>query len=96
MAKVVVVKEEEKEEDAPTPVTWYNTISSSQIDKWRVWPRMLITLYGIMFYRSTEWFMSLPDPTNAQSAFISVIVGAGAAWFGLYCGSGGSKEVRKK
>ena len=95
MAKVVVV-EEEKEEDAPTPVTWYNTISSSQIDKWRVWPRMLITLYGIMFYRSTEWFMSLPDPTNAQSAFISVIVGAGAAWFGLYCGSGGSKEVRKK
>ena len=45
-----------------------------------------------MFYRTTEWFMSLPDPTNAQSAFISVIVGAGAAWFGLYCGSGGVKK----
>jgi hypothetical protein len=30
--------------------------------------------------------MSLPDPTNAQSAFVSVIVGAGAAWFGLYVG----------
>ena len=28
----------------------------------------------------------LPDPTNAQSAFVSVIVGAGAAWFGLYVG----------
>ena len=91
MAKVVVV-EEEKEEDTPAPVTWYNTISSSQIDKWRVWPRMLITLYGVMFYRSTEWFMALPEPTNAQSAFISVIVGAGAAWFGLYCGSGGVKK----
>ena len=67
---------------------WYNTIDSSVIDKWRIWPRMLITLYGIMFYRVTEWFMTLPEPTNAQSAFVSVVVGAGAAWFGLYCGSG--------
>ena len=25
--------------------SWYNNISSSQIDKWRLWPRMLITLY---------------------------------------------------
>ena len=70
---------------------WYNTIDSSVIDKWRIWPRMLITLYGIMFYRVTEWFMTLPEPTNAQSAFVSVVVGAGAAWFGLYCGSGNSK-----
>jgi len=67
---------------------WYNTIDSSVIDKWRIWPRMLITLYGIMFYRVTEWFMTLPEPTNSQSAFVSVVVGAGAAWFGLYCGSG--------
>jgi hypothetical protein len=35
--------------------------------------------------------MTLPEPTNAQSAFVSVVVGAGAAWFGLYCGSGSSK-----
>ena len=45
-----------------------------------------------MFYRVCDWFMTLSDPTNAQSAFVSVIVGAGAAWFGLYCGSGGSKK----
>ena len=67
---------------------WYNKIDSSVIDKWRLWPRMLITLYGVMFYKVTDWFMTLPDPTNAQSAFVSVVVGAGAAWFGLYCGSG--------
>ena len=71
---------------------WYNTIDSSVIDKWRIWPRMLITLYGIMFYRVTEWFMTLPDPTNSQSAFVSVVVGAGAAWFGLYCGSGSAEK----
>ena len=93
-AKVVVVEEKEEKEE-PVPKTWYNSISSSQIDKWRVWPRLLITLYGVMFYRTTEWFMSLPEPTNAQSAFISVIVGAGAAWFGLYCGSGGVKKDKE-
>ena len=94
MAKVVVVEDDEVEEEAPAPTTWYNNISSSQIDKGRVWPRLLITLYGVMFYRTTEWFMTLPEPSNAQSAFISVIVGAGAAWFGLYCGSGGSKDKK--
>ena len=94
MAKIVVVEETEKEEDALTPTTWYNNITASKIDKWRIWPRLLITLYGVMFFRTTEWFMSLPEPSNAQSAFISVIVGAGAAWFGLYCGSGGSKNKK--
>jgi len=34
--------------------------------------------------------MALSDPTNAQAAFISTIVGAGAAFFGLYVGKGGS------
>lgn len=54
------------------------------LDKWRIWPRLIITLYGLAFYRTTEWFMALPDPTNAQSAFVSVIVGAGAGFFGIY------------
>ena len=71
--------------------SWYNTITSTKIDKWRIWPRALITLYGIMFWRTTEWFMAIPEPTAPQSAFVSVIVGAGAAWFGLYVGSGSKK-----
>ena len=74
------------------PASWYNTAHADAIDKWRIWPRMLITLYGVMFYKVTDWFMTLPDPTNAQSAFVSVVVGAGAAWFGLYCGSGSSSK----
>ena len=28
--------------------------------------------------------MNLPDPTNAQAGFVSVIVGAGAGFFGIY------------
>ena len=72
--------------------SWYNASHAQAIDKWRIWPRLLITLYGVMFYQTTAWFMSLPAPTNAQSAFVSVIVGAGAAWFGLYVGSGGKDK----
>jgi hypothetical protein len=34
------------------------------------------------------WFMSLSDPSMAQAGFVSTVVGAGAAWFGLYVGSG--------
>ena len=38
--------------------------------------------------------MGLPDPNNAQAGFVSVIVGAGAAWFGLYVNSGSGKKVK--
>ena len=32
--------------------------------------------------------MNLPEPNNAQAVgCISIVVGAGAAWFGLYTGS---------
>ena len=33
--------------------------------------------------------MALPDPNIAQSGLVSVVVGAGAAWFGLYVNSTG-------
>jgi hypothetical protein len=65
--------------------------SAAAVDEWRIVPRVLMIMYAISFYRATEWFMQLPDPTNSQSAFVSVIVGAGAAWFGLYVGSGNKK-----
>lgn len=60
------------------------SITPEWLDKWRIWPRMIITLYGIAFYQTTNWFMSLPDPSNAQAGFVSVIVGAGAGFFGIY------------
>ena len=28
--------------------------------------------------------MALDNPNNAQAGLVSVVVGAGAAWFGLY------------
>jgi hypothetical protein len=59
-------------------------ITPEWLDKWRVWPRFIISLYGYAFYSTTTWFMALPDPTNAQAGFVSVIVGAGAGFFGIY------------
>lgn len=57
------------------------------VNRWRIIPRLLILTYMIVFYQTTTWFMSLSDPNNAQAGFVSVIVGAGAAWFGLYVNS---------
>jgi hypothetical protein len=36
--------------------------------------------------------MNLPSPTMEQSGLISIVVGAGAAWFGLYTGTSKSKK----
>tara|TARA_B110001454_G_scaffold79876_1_gene77172 strand:+ start:97 stop:393 length:297 start_codon:yes stop_codon:yes gene_type:complete len=61
-------------------------------DKLRLFPRVFITVYIIMFWRVTEWFMALAEPNNAQAGLVSVVVGAGAAWFGLYCNSSGKSN----
>ena len=40
--------------------------------------------------------MELPEPSFEQSGLISIVVGAGAAWFGLYAGTtGSSKQVQR-
>lgn len=62
------------------------------VDSFRVFPRMFITVYIYMFYRTVDWFMAIPDPNTQQAGLISVITGIGAAWFGLYVNSGGKRE----
>ena len=57
------------------------------MSNWRLIPRTLMAMYCYAFYSVTTWFMSMPDPTNAQAGFVSVVVGAGAGFFGLYVGS---------
>ena len=69
-------------DEAPT---WYNKLAGL-LDKFRVIPRLVMLAYIFAFYTSVKWFMGLTDPTNAQAMFISTIVGAGAAFFGLYVG----------
>ena len=75
--------------------TWYNK-TAGLLDKFRIIPRLIMVAYIHAFYTSTEWFMALSVPTNAQAAFISTIVGAGAAFFGLYVGKPGAALPKGK
>ena len=59
--------------------------------RWRLFPRAFISMYIYLLFEVTMWFMDLPDPSLEQSGLISVIVGAGAAWFGLYAGTAKDK-----
>ena len=62
------------------------------LDRLRLFPRLFITVYIWMFYDVVQWFMALEVPTNQQAGLVSIIVGAGAAWFGLYTNSSKSKS----
>ena len=57
------------------------------VDAWRIFPRLFLTVYIVLLYKCVIWYMNLGSPTMEQSGLISIVVGAGAAWFGLYTGS---------
>ena len=65
------------------------------VDSWRIFPRAFLTVYIILFYTTVMWFMDLEAPNFEQSGLISVVVGAGAAWFGLYAGTSGASKSFK-
>ncbi len=62
------------------------------VDAWRIFPRLFLSVYVFLLYYSTMWFMGLEEPSLEQSGLISIIVGAGAAWFGLYAGTDKDKS----
>ncbi len=62
------------------------------VDSWRIFPRIFISTYIFLLYKVTIWFMNLPTPTFEQSGLVSFVVGAGAAWFGLYAGTSKGKK----
>jgi hypothetical protein len=67
------------------------------VDSWRIFPRFFLTVYIFLLYYCTMWFMDLPDPSFEQSGLISIVVGSGAAWFGMYAGtSAGNKKSKDK
>ena len=84
----IMEMENEREPDNP----WQKWIwLSNMIDAWRIFPRAFLGVYMFLLYYCTMWFMELPDPSLEQSGLISIVVGAGAAWFGLYAGTAKDK-----
>lgn len=73
------------------PFQWLIHLAKA-VDAWRIFPRLFLTVYIVLLYKCVIWYMNLPSPTMEQSGLISIVVGAGAAWFGLYTGS--SKKIK--
>ena len=61
------------------------------LSNWRTVPRLMMVAYAYAFIEVITWFMALEAPNNAQAGLVSVVVGAGAAWFGLYVNGKKSK-----
>ncbi len=68
------------------PFQWFIHLAKA-VDAWRIFPRLFLTVYIVLLYKCVLWYMALPAPTMEQSGLISIVVGAGAAWFGLYTGT---------
>ena len=66
-----------------------NIVKKGAKDGWA-----LIKIVCLVFYNTMQWFMLLENPNNAQAGFVSVVVGAGAAWFGLYV-NGKKTDIKK-
>jgi hypothetical protein len=67
---------------------------ADHLNELRIIPRGMLITYMIVFYQTVQWFMTLAEPNMSQAGLVSVITGAGAAWFGLYLSSmdtGGKK-----
>ena len=70
-------------------------IAPEYFSRWRLFPRAFISMYIYLLFKVVTWFMALPAPIAEQSALVSVIVGAGAAWFGLYVNSTSTDHGKK-
>jgi hypothetical protein len=77
---------EENQEKPKTKIDWLWS-APEYFSRWRLFPRAFISMYIYLLYSVVEWFMALPDPNMNQAGLVSVVVGAGAAWFGLYVNS---------
>ena len=86
-AKIMEMEMALEPENAWQKYIWF----SNMVDAWRIFPRAFLSVYMFLLYYCTIWFMELPEPTLEQSGLVSIIVGAGAAWFGLYAGTAKDK-----
>lgn len=73
-------------DSSKNPFQWLIHLARA-VDAWRIFPRVFITTYIYLLYKVVIWYMELPSPSMEQSGLVSIVVGAGAAWFGLYTGT---------
>ena len=54
------------------------------IDDYKVFPRLTMLVVIILTYQAVHWFMTLPDPSVAQSGLVSICMGALTGCFGIW------------
>ena len=86
-AKIMEMEMAQEPENPWQRYIWF----SNMVDAYRIFPRAFLSVYMYLLYYTTFWFMDLPEPSFEQSGLISIVVGAGAAWFGLYAGTAKDK-----
>jgi len=60
---------------------------------WKILPRLMMLAVTILTYQAVHWFMSLPDPSVAQSGLVSVCMGALTGCFGIWMGKEAKTSV---
>jgi len=63
------------------------------LDEYKVLPRLMMLSVTILSYKAVLWFMTLPDPTVAQSGLVSVCMGALTGCFGIWMGKESKTSV---
>lgn len=63
------------------------SVTMERILAWKILPRLMMIMISVSSWRVVEWFMSLPDPTNAQAGLVSVVTGAMTGAFAVWMGS---------
>ena len=92
-----------EEEPAAATKPWWSApddrgwmwIAPEYFSRWRIFPRAFISMYIYLLFKVVTWFMEIPTPNAEQAGLVSVIVGAGAAWFGLYVNSTSTEHIEK-
>ena len=63
------------------------------LDNWKVLPRLMMMAVTVLTYQAVHWFMSLDDPSVAQSGLVSVCMGALTGFFGIWMGKESKTSV---
>ena len=63
------------------------------VDDWKIVPRLMMLAVTVLTYKAVLWFMTLPDPTVAQSGLVSVCMGALTGCFGIWMGKEAKTSV---
>ena len=63
------------------------------VDDWKIVPRLMMLAVTALTYKAVLWFMTLPDPTVAQSGLVSVCMGALTGCFGIWMGKEAKTSV---